>query len=135
MIFRIDSNGGQIGRFWWDNSGCSGIFTCAGQFNTSFRPGRCGWDETWPDFHSWPVSPWGKGDAVDEHWRDFCVFEPWFNRQMETRRLDLDLNITDKIELYSMLCDMFNAGVDAGRNPWRWARQLEQRSTNEREFE
>ncbi len=55
---------------------------------------------------------------------------------MEDRNLDeIDFTITDRIEMYSMLCDMFNAGVEAGRNPWRWARQLEQRSTNEKESE
>jgi hypothetical protein len=136
MTFCIDSDGGRIGRFWWDNSGMSGIFTRAGQFNTSFRPGRCGWRESWPDVTAcWPVSPWGKGDPDNDYFRDFAAFEPWFDRQMKTRRLDLGLNITDKIELYSMLCGMFNAGVDAGRNPWRWARQFEQRSTNEKESE
>jgi hypothetical protein len=136
MIFRIDSNGGRIGRFWWDNSGMSGIFALAGQFNTSFHPGRCGWRESWPDVTAaWPVRPWGPGDAVDEHWRDFTAFDLWFDRQIEVRKLDLDLNITDRIEFYSMLCSMFNAGVDAGRNPWRWARQLEQRSTTEEQPE
>jgi hypothetical protein len=136
MTFKIDSDGGQIGRFWWDNSGMGGIFTRAGQFNTSFRPGRCGWDETWPEQHPWPVRPWGKGDAVDEHWRDFVAFERWYQDQLAKRELDeIDLTITDKINLYAMLVDMFNAGVDAGRNPWRWARQLEQRSTNGKESE
>lgn len=134
-MIEINCYGGRIGRFWWNNSGYSGIFALAGQFNTSFLPGRCGWDHEWPDCHAWPVRPWGKGDAVDEHWRDFIAFEPWFDRQMKGRKLDLDLNITDKIELYSMLCSMFNAGVEAGQNPWRWARKLEQRSTNEKESE
>jgi hypothetical protein len=136
MTFCIDSDGGRIGRFWWDNSGCGGIFALAGQFNTSFRPGRCGWRESWPDVTAaWPVCPWGPGDSVDEHWRDFTAFELWFDRQMEVRKLDLDLNITDRMELYSMLCGMFNAGVEAGQNPWRWARQLEQRSTTEEQPE
>jgi hypothetical protein len=125
-MIEINCHGGRIGRFWWDNSGMGGIFTCAGQFNTSFWPGRCGWRESWPDVTAaWPVCPWGPGDAVVEHWRDFTAFEPWFDRQMKTRGLDLDLNITDKIELYSMLCSMFDAGVDAGRNPWRWAKDTE----------
>ena len=128
MTFCIDSDGGRIGRFWWDNSGCGGIFTLTGQFNTSFRPGRCGWRESWPDVTAaWPVSPWGKGDRADDCWRDFAAFEPWFDRQIEVRKLNLDLNITDKIELYSMLCDMFNAGVEAGQNPWRWAKGVEAR--------
>lgn len=124
-MIEINCHGGRIGRFWWDNSGCSGIFGLAGQFNTSFYPGRCGWDHEWPDCHAWPVRPWGPGDAVDEHWRDFTAFEPWFDRQMEGRKLDLDLNIIEKIELYSMLCGMFEAGVEAGQNPWRWAKGLE----------
>jgi hypothetical protein len=127
-MIEINCHGGRIGRFWWDNSGMGGIFTCAGQFNTSFRPGRCGWRESWPDVTAaWPVCPWGPGDAVDEQWRDFTAFEPWFDRQMEVRKLDLDLNITDKIEMYSMLCDTFNAGVEAGQNPWRWAKDVEAR--------
>jgi len=125
-MIEINSHGGRIGRFWWDNSGCGGIFDLAGQFNTSFHPGRCGWRESWPDeTAAWPVRPWGKGDPADDYWRDFAAFEPWFDRQMLGRKLDLDLNITDKIELYSMLCDMFNAGVDAGQNPWRWAKDVE----------
>jgi hypothetical protein len=137
MTFHIDSDGGQIGRFWWDNSGMGGIFTRAGQFNTSFCPGRCGWRESWPDPTAcWPVSPWGKGDPADDWCRDFAAFEPWFDRMMEDRNLDeIDFTVTDRIEMYSMLCDMFNAGVEAGQNPWRWARQLEQRSTNEKESE
>jgi hypothetical protein len=75
------------------------------------------------------VRPWGKGDAADDHWRDFAAFEPWFDRQIETRKLELDLNITDKIGLYSMLCDVFNAGIDAGRNPWSWTHRVEQQQT------
>jgi hypothetical protein len=130
MSFKINSDGGQIGRFWWDNSGCGSWYF------PSFRPGRCGWRESWPDETAcWPVSPWGKGDSADDYFRDFAAFEPWFDRQMEVRKLDLDLNITDRIELYSMLCSMFNAGVEAGQNPWQWARQLDQRSTNEKESE
>lgn len=59
--------------------------------------------------------PWGKGDAADEHFRDFTALEPWFHRQMEKRKLDgFDLNIRDEIEIYSMLCDVFNAGIEAG---------------------
>jgi hypothetical protein len=48
---------------------------------------------------------------------------------VETRKLDLDLNITEKIEIYSLLCDVFNAGIDAGRNPWSWAHRVEQQQT------
>jgi hypothetical protein len=124
-MIEINCYGGRIGRFWWNNSGMGGIFTRAGQFNTSFHPGRCGWDHAWPDCHAWPVMPWGPGDAVDEHWRDFTAFELWFDRQMEVRKFDLDLNITDRIEMYSMLCGMFNAGVEAGQNPWLWAKDVE----------
>jgi hypothetical protein len=126
MIFHIDSDGGQIGRFWWDNSGCSGIFALAGQFNTIFHPGRCGWRESWPDVTAaWPVCPWGPGDPANDYFRNFNAFELWFDSQMETRMLDLNLNIIDKIELYSMLCDMFDAGIEANRNPWRWAKDVE----------
>jgi|688.fasta_scaffold698832_2 hypothetical protein len=128
-MIEINCYGGRIGRFWWENSDRGGIFLRCGQFDTELSPGRCGWDEAWPEQHSWPVSPWGKGDAVDEHWRDFAVFEPWFDRQVETRKLDLDLNITEKIEIYSLLCDVFNAGIDAGRNPWSWAHRVEQQQT------
>ena len=129
MTFRIDSNGGQIGRLWWDNSGQGGLFLRHGQFFTSFRPGRCGWCESWPDESAaWPVRPWGQGDPVDEHWRDFTAFEPWFDRMMENRKLDgFDFTITDKIEMYSLLVDMFNAGMEAGQNPWRWAKAVEAR--------
>ena len=129
MTFRIDSNGGQIGRFWWDNSGQGGMFLRYGQFFTSLRPGRCGWRESWPDESAcWPVRPWGQGDPVDEHWRDFNAFEPWFDRMMEDRKLEeIDFTITDKIEMYSLLVDMFNAGMEAGQNPWRWAKHVEAR--------
>jgi hypothetical protein len=73
--------------------------------------------------------PWGKGDAADDYWRDFAAFEPWLDRQIETRKLELDLNITEKIELYAMLVDIFHAGIDAGRNPWGWALRVEQQAT------
>jgi hypothetical protein len=120
-MIEINCHGGQIGRFWWENSY---------EFYTSFCPGRCGWDETWPDRHNWPVSPWGKGDPVDECWRDFAAFEPWLDHQMEKRNLDhIDLSIIDKIELYSMLCALFHCGIDAGRNPWDWALRIEQQTT------
>ena len=129
-MIRVDCHGGQIGRFWWVNSDRGGFFRQSGESCTTFRPGRCGWDETWPDRHNWPVSPWGKGDAVDEHWRDFTAFEPWFDRQLEGRKLDhIDLNITDKIEIYSMLCAVFHCGIDAGRNPWSWAEHVEKQQT------
>ena len=129
MTFRIDSNGGQIGRLWWDNSGQGGLFLRHGQFFTSFRPGRCGWRESWPDESAcWPVMPWGKGDPVNEHWRDFTAFEPWFDRMMEDRKLDeIDFTITDRSEMFSLLVDMFNAGMEAGQNPWRWAKAVEAR--------
>jgi len=127
-MIEINCHGGRIGRFWWDNSGMGGIFTSLGQFNTSFHPGRCGWRESWPDVTAaWPVSPWGPGDAVDDYWRDFGAFELWFDRQMEVCELDLDLNIEDRIKMYSMLCGMFDAGVEAGQNPWRWAKDVEAR--------
>ncbi len=125
-MIEINCYGGRIGRFWWDNSDMGGIFTRAGQFNTSFSPGRCGWNESWPDATAaWPVCPWGPGDAVDEHLRDFTAFEPWFDRQIKVRKLDLDLNIKDKIELYLVLSGMFESGVKAGQNPWRWAKDVE----------
>ena len=125
----VDCHGGQIGRFCWTNSDRGGLFLRSGGSCTTFRPGRCGWDETWPDYHSWPVMPWGKGDAVDEHWRDFTAFEPWFSRQMKDRKLGhIDLNITEKIEIYDMLCGMFTAGVDAGHNPWSWAKHVERQT-------
>jgi hypothetical protein len=129
-MIEISSYGGRIGRFWWENSDRAGFFRRSGESCTSFRPGSCGWDETWPDRHNWPVSPWGKGDAVDEHWRDFVAFELWFERQLKSRKLDhIDLKITEKIELYSMLCDMFHCGIDADRNPWDWALRAEEQTT------
>jgi hypothetical protein len=128
-VIQIDCYGGQVGRLRWVNSDRGGFFRQSGESCTSFRPGRCGWDEAWPDRYSWPVSPWGKGDAVDEHWRDFTAFEPWLDRQLEGRKLNrIDLNITEKIELYDMLCGMFKAGIDAGRNPWSWAEHVEQQT-------
>jgi hypothetical protein len=136
-MIEINCYGGRIGRFWWDNSGMGGIFTCAGQFNTSFLPGRCGWSESWPDETAcWPVSPWGKGDPADDYFRDFAAFELWFDCMTENCSLDkIDFTIIDITEMYSLFVYVFNAGIDAGRNPWRWARQLEQRSTNEKESE
>jgi hypothetical protein len=127
MIFCIDSDGGRIGRFWWDNSGMNGIFTRAGQFNTIFRPGRCGWRESWPDVTaSWPVSPWGKGDSADDYFRDFAAFEPWFDRMTENCSLDkIDFTIMDITEMYSLFVYVFNAGLEAGQNPWRWAKDVE----------
>jgi len=83
-----------------------------------------------PEQHAWPVRPWGKGDAADDYFRDFNAFEPWLDRQLQDRRLDhIDLNITDKIELYSMLCAVVRCGIDAGRNPWDWALRVEQETT------
>jgi len=129
MTFRIDSDGGQFGRFWWDNSGQSGLFLPCGQFFTSFHPGRCGWRESWPDETApWPVCPWGKGDPADDYYRDFTAFEPWFDRMMEDRKLDgFDFTITDRIEMYALLVDIFNAGTEASQNPWRWAKDVEAR--------
>jgi hypothetical protein len=119
-MIEINCHGGRIGRFWWENSGCgSGYFP-------SFRPGRCGWRESWPDETAcWPVSPWGKGNSADDYFRDFAAFEPWFDRQIEVRKLDLDLNNTDRIEMYSLLVGIFNAGMEAGQNPWQWAKDVE----------
>jgi hypothetical protein len=129
-MIEINCHGGRIGRFWWENSDRGGFFQRSGESCTSFRPGRCGWDETWPEQHSWPVRPWGKGDAADDYWRDFVAFERWYQDQLAKRELDeIDLTITDKIKLYAMLVDMFHAGIDAGRNPWGWALRVEQQTT------
>ena len=133
-MIHIDCHGGQVGRFWWKNSDRGGFFQQSGETYTTFWPGRCGWDEAWPDRHNWPVCPWGKGDAADERFRDFAAFEPWFYRQLEDRNLDeRDLTITDKIELYSLLCAVFRCGIDAGRNPWSWAEHVEQQQTQPQE--
>jgi hypothetical protein len=40
---------------------------------------------------------------------------------------EIDFTITDRIEMYSFLADIFNAGVEAGQNPWRWAKDVEAR--------
>jgi hypothetical protein len=129
-MIEINCHGGRIGRFWWENSDRGGFFQRSGESCTSFRPGRCGWDETWPEQHSWPVMPWGMGDAADDYWRDFAAFEPWYQDQLAKRKLDeIDLTITDKIELYAMLVNIFHAGIDAGRNPWGWALRVEQQAT------
>ena len=129
-MIEVNCHGGQIGRFHWVNSSFGGFFRRCGQFNTKLRPGSCGWDETWPDLHNWPVYPWGKGDPADEHWRDFTAFEPWLDRQLESRKLHhIDLSIIDKIELYSILGTVFHCGIDAGRNPWGWALRVEQQTT------
>lgn len=124
-MIEINSYGGRIGRFWWINSSMGG-----GLFDTVFNPGSCGWDHAWPETHAWPVRPWGKGDPLDEHWRDFAAFESWFQdeleKRMEKRRLDeIDLTITDKIDLYDLMVYIFHAGVMAGRDPWSWAQDLE----------
>lgn len=121
-MIRIDCHGGQIGRFWWVNSNRGGVLR---------RFGCCGWDETWPDRQPWPIRPWGRGDAVDDFdMRDFTAFESWFDCQLEVRLLDhIDLNISKKIEFYNMLCGVFAAGIDAGRNPWSWAQHVEQQQT------
>jgi len=129
-MIEINCHGGRIGRFWWENSDRGGLFLRSGQCYTTFRPGRCGWDEAWTEQHAWPVMPWGKGDTADDYWRDFNAFEPWLDRQMEDQKLGhIDLNITGKIELYSMFCAVFHCGIDAGRNPWDWALRVEQQTT------
>lgn len=133
-MIEVSCNGGRIGRFRWENSYHSGLFSCSGQLRTSLRPGRCHWDETWPDCHAWPVPPWGKGDSADESWRDFAAFEDWFSGQVEARNLDgHDFTINDRIEMYAMMINVFFAGVDAGRNPWRCAQQLSQTTTTPQE--
>lgn len=132
-MIEINCNGGRIGRIWWENSSYGGEFLRHRQPRTWFRPGHWGWDHAWPDTHAWPISPWGKGDPEDEQYRDYVAFEAWLDDQFERRNIDPDLNITEKIDLYSMFCNVFNAGVAAGRDPWRWAnelqRQTEQSST------
>ena len=125
-MIEISCHGGQIGRFWWINSDRGGFFQRSGESCTSFCPGRCGWDETWPEQHAWPVRPWGKGEAADDHFRDFAAFRPWFNRQIEVRKLDQNLNILEEIEVYAMLTSVFYAGVEAGQDPWGWAEHVEQ---------
>jgi hypothetical protein len=128
-MIEISCHGGRIGRFSWQNSNFSGVFLRQGQVNTALIPGHCSWDHAWPDWHAWPVRPWGKGDAVDEHWRDFAAFEDWLPRQTKARNLDEhDFTINDKLEIYSMLVGVFNAGMEAAQNPWRWAQQLERRA-------
>ena len=126
-MIEIRCDGGRIGRLWWDNSGEAGIFPQNRQPDTVLRPGRWGWDHDWPDRHAWPVRPWGKGDPADDCWRDYTAFESWLTAGCKQRGIDLDLDITDKISLYAMLCDIFDSGVAAGRDPWRWAEELRQR--------
>lgn len=127
-MIKINCNGGRIGRLWWENSSYGGVFIRYRQPRTFFRPGFWGWDHAWPDNHAWPISPWGKGDPADEHYRDNVAFEAWLNDQFERRNVDLDLNTTEQIELYAMLCNVFRAGVAAGRDPWRWANKLQRQS-------
>jgi hypothetical protein len=126
-MIEIRCDGGRIGRLWWTNSSESGVFHQGRQPCTVLRPGQWGWDHAWPDWHPWPVMPWGKGDPADDCWRDFTAFEPWFCDQCERRGIDLDLIITDQISIYSMICAVFDAGVAAGRDPWRWADELQRR--------
>ncbi len=129
-MIEINCQGGRVGRFWWENSDRGGLFLKSGQWFTSFRPGRCGWDETWPERHSWPLMPWGKGDAADDYFQDFNAFEPWLDCQLKSQKLDLiDLNIIDKISLHVILVDVFHAGIAAGRNPWSWALRVEPQAT------
>ena len=109
-MIKITCDGGQIGRFWWENSSEGGLF---------------GWDHAWPDCHAWPVSPWGKGDPQDDCWRDYAAFEKWFPDECERREIDLDIDITQRVRIYALLCDIFDAGVLAGRDPWRWADELQ----------
>jgi hypothetical protein len=133
-MIEINCSGGRIGRFRWENSCYSGLFSCSGQFRTSLLPGRCHWDETWPDCHAWPVRPWGIGDPAAGHWRGFASFENWLSAQLEARNLDgHDFSINERIEMYAMMVDVFQAGVDAGRNPWRCAQQLSKATTTPQE--
>ena len=47
---------------------------------------------------------------------------------MKDRKLDgFDFTIIDKIKMYFLLVDMFNAGMEAGQNPWQWAKDVEAR--------
>jgi hypothetical protein len=126
-MIEVRCDGGRIGRLWWENSSQGGVFYRHRQPCTVLRPGRWGWDQAWPDWHPWPVMPWGKGDPADDYWRDFTAFGPWFADQCERQGIDLDLNITDQISIYSMFCNVFDAGVAAGRDPWRWAAELQRR--------
>lgn len=126
-MIEINCNGGRIGRLWWENSSYGGVFIQHRQPRTWFRPGHWGWDHAWPDTHAWPMSPWGKGDPADEYYRDFNAFEAWLDDQFERRNIDPDLNITERIDLYSMFCNVFYAGIAAGRDPWRWANELQRR--------
>ena len=126
-LINITSQGGNIGRFWWKNSSESGVFMQGRQPETILRPGRIGWREKWPDWsQAWPPPPWGAGDPSDDHWRDFAAFEKWFESQLEQRALDkFDFNITERIELYDLMSNIFLSGIQAGRNPWAWAQQAE----------
>ena len=124
-MIEINCYGGRIGRLWWENSGESGIYQRGRQPQTWLISGRWGLDHAWPDRHAWPVMPWGKGDPLDEHYRDYLAFESWFMNQCEKRKLNLGLNITEQIELYAWFCNVFNSGVAAGRDPWAWAESLE----------
>lgn len=124
-MIKITCDGGQIGRFWWENSSESGLFAQGHQPCTTLRPGRFGWDHAWPDRHAWPVSPWGKGDPQDDCWRDYAAFEKWFTDECERREIDLDIDITERVRIYALLYDIFDAGVLAGRDPWRWAEELQ----------
>jgi len=126
-VIEIQCDGGRIGRLWWENSSQGGVFYRHRQPCTVLRPGRWGWDHAWPDWHPWPVMPWGKGDPADDCWRDYTAFEPWFADQCEREDIHLDLDITDKISIYSMFCKVFDAGVAAGCDPWRWAAELQRR--------
>ena len=126
-MIEIRCDGGRIGRLYWTNSSEAGIFYQNHQPDTVLRPGRWGWDHTWPDQHAWPVMPWGIGDPAGDCWRDYTAFEKWFADECERRAIALDLDITDRISLYSMLCDVFDSGVAAGRDPWRWAEELRRR--------
>ena len=126
-LINITSHGGNIGRFWWENSSESGLFMRGCQPETTLRPGRIGWREKWPDWsQAWPPPPWGAGDPRDDHWRDFAAFEKWFESQLEQKALDkFDFNVTERIELYDFMSNIFLSGIQAGRNPWAWARQVE----------
>jgi len=126
-MINITCHGGNIGRFWWNNSFESGLFAQGHQPVTTLHPGRIGWCEPWPDqTQAWPHAPWGPGDANDDIWRDFVAFEKWFEQELEKRDLNkFDFEIDHRITLFAWMSDIFLSGIQAGRNPWAWARKVE----------
>lgn len=136
-MISITCHGGNIGRFWWWNSDQGGLFAQGHQPVTTLRPGRIGWCEPWPDeTRVWPHPPWGPGDADDDIWRDFVAFEKWFEQELEKRELDgFDFEIDHRIALFAWMSDIFQSGIQAGRNPWAWARKVELLNTTDTEEE